>query len=520
MLIHFRKDITRTEIVRLALGLAFCLPVALDSSRAVAQAVHSPPIFPGRTSPLLLAPSAVPPEAAYTLGAGDLIRIDLFDVPEYSGDKGRYQVLVDGSLNLPLVGNVVVQGMTLKQAANELSARYARYFKRSLVTVSLLAPRPLRIGISGEVSSPGVYTVEPLKRDQQTGDSGTKFPTLTLALKTAGGVSQSANIRQIQVHRPQASGQIQTIQVDLWKMLKQGDLSQDLTLRDGDAIVVPVVSQVDLAESLQLADTSFAADKGKPLNVAIVGEVFRPGTYTLTGSARLSSTGIPAVASPGTADSGNEKGIIQSNGIPTVTRAIQIAGGIKPLANIRQIQIRRLTRTGAEQVIQVDLFRLLQAGDLTQDAVLQSGDTISIPLATQINTADAAQIASASFSPDRIRVNVVGEVRQPGVVQVPPGTPLNQALLAAGGFDTRRAHQKDVDLIRLNSDGTVVRRKIAINLAQGMNDVSNPEIRNNDVIIVRRSGLVKFTDTLGNVLSPVNSLFSISSFIQLFSPSD
>lgn len=46
---------------------------------------------------------------AYTLGAGDTISIEIFNVPEYSGAQ---QVLADGSVNLPVVGRVQVSGLT------------------------------------------------------------------------------------------------------------------------------------------------------------------------------------------------------------------------------------------------------------------------------------------------------------------------------------------------------------------------------------------------------------------------
>ncbi len=440
-------------------------------------------------------------ESSYVLGAGDRLQIDLFDVPEYSGENGRRQVLVDGTVNLPLLGSVSVRGMSLKQAESELSRRYARFYKRSAVTVTLLTPRPLSIGVLGEVSRPGTYTI-PLSSQ----DGGTQFPTLTRALQTAGGITQAADVRQVQIRRPQRVGAPQMITVDLLNYVQNGSLQQDVTLRDGDSISVVAAVNPNPAESLLLADTTFAGEKGRPVNVAIVGEVFRPGSYQVIGTnARTGAAGAPGTTPANTTNNADKP--------PTITQAIQAAGGIKPLADIRRIQIRRPTRSGAEQTININLLQLVQAGDLQQDVILQSGDTISIPTATDLTPADAAQIASASFSPDTIRVNIVGEVRQPGVVQVPPNTPMNQALLASGGFDNRRARKGRVELIRLNPDGTVVRRDISVDFAQGINDQTNPAMRNNDIIVVGRSGLTSVTDTLGTVLSP---LFSLSNFLRIF----
>ena len=447
-------------------------------------------------------PNPVPfEESSYALGAGDRLQIDLFDVPEYSGENGRRQVLVDGTINLPLLGSVSVRGLSLRQAESELSRRYARFFKRSAVTVTLLTPRPLSVGVLGEVSRPGTYTI-PLASQ----DGGTQFPTLTRALETAGGITQAADVRRVQIRRPQRVGAPQIITVDLLNYVQNGSLQQDVTLRDGDSISVVAAVNPNPAESLLLADTTFAGEKGRPVNVAIVGEVFRPGSYQVIGTnARTGAAGAPGTT-PGNITNNADKP-------PTITQAIQAAGGIKPLADIRRIQIRRPTRSGAEQTININLLQLVQTGDLKQDVILQSGDTISIPTATDLSPAEAAQIASASFSPDTIRVNIVGEVRQPGVVQVPPNTPMNQALLASGGFDNRRARKGRVELIRLNPDGTVVRRDISVDFAQGINDQTNPAMRNNDIIVVGRSGLTSVTDTLGTVLSPI---FSLSSFLRIF----
>lgn len=430
------------------------------------------------------------PLSAYTLGPGDRIRINIFQVDQYSGET---QVLVDGSLNLPVVGSVSVQGMTLEQTAAAISAQYARILRRPLVTISLVTPRPLQIGVAGEVNHPGSYKLTP---------EGDQLPTLTEVLELAGGITQAANIQQVQVRRPQRSGSDQVIAVDLQQLLQTGDLRYNLTLRDGDAVFIPTATQVDLADSAQLAAASFAADQSQPINIAVVGEVYRPGPYTVTGSARTGEAGVPGANTAGS--------------LPTVTRAIQVAGGIRPEADIRQIQIRRPTRDGSEQVIPINLWELLKSGDLRQDAILQEGDTVSVPTVTEINPTESAEVAAASFSPDTIRVNVVGETTRAGVVEVPPNTPLNQAVLAAGGFNNR-ARRSSVDLIRLNPDGSVSQRSISIDFAQGVNEATNPALHNNDIVIVRRSGIASFSDTLDTALNPLSQVFNVPFiFLRLF----
>jgi polysaccharide export outer membrane protein len=421
----------------------------------------------------------------YTLGPGDRVKIEVFKLTQYSGEN---QVLVDGTLNLPEVGNVQVEGMTLKEASEAVSARYAKILRYPIVTVSLLVPRPVRIGVSGEVNRPGSYTLP-------TTEGASQLPTVTRALQLAGGVTLAANLREVEVRRLSRFRGDQVIKVNLWAFLDAGDVRQDITLRSGDSVFIPTTTRANLNESVKVSSASFAPDRSQPLNIAIVGEVYRPGPYSVTAAARTGAAGE-------TGEAGS------TDRPPTITRAIQVAGGIKPQANIRQIQVRRPTKGGSEQVIDIDLWKLLKEGDLSQDLILQDRDTVVVPTAQAIDTAEATQIAAASFSPDSIRVNVAGEVKQPGVVRVSPNTPLNQAILAAGGFNVR-ARKKSVELIRLNPDGTVTRREVKIDFAKNINEETNPALRNDDIVVVNRSGLTAFSDNLGTIVSPINSFLSV-----------
>lgn len=432
-------------------------------------------------------------ESAYTLGAGDRIRIDVFRATQYGGEN---TVLVDGTLNLPIVGSIQVQGMTLQQAATAISQQYSQILKRPIVTVTLLTPRPVQVGVAGEVEHPGFYTLELEEAE---------VPTLAQVLEAAGGIRQSADLRRVEIRRRGVSGTTEVLTVDLWQFLQTGDLAYNMTLRDGDSIFIPTATEINFTESSQLADASFSTDETTPLNIAIVGEVFRPGSYTVTGSARTAEAGVPG-------------GTDSLKTPPTVTRAIQVAGGITPSADIREIQVRRTTRSGSQQTITLNLWKLLEAGDLSQDIILQNGDVINIPTATALDPAEATQIATASFSPDTIRVNVVGEVEDPGTVEIPPNTPLNQAILSAGGFNNRA--NQTVELVRLNPNGTVARQAIDVDFARSIDETMNPTLQNNDVIIVKRSGLATLSDTLGTATDPLSRFFTLFSiplnFFRLF----
>ena len=304
----------------------------------------------------------------YLLGAGDRLQISVFNAADYGGE---FSVLPGGVLNIPLIGEVSVAGLTLQQASAVLSTRLQEYVRRPRVTVSLLAARPLQVAIAGEVNRPGAYTLSAEGTTEGLNISAT--PTLTQAISKAGGITQAADIRDIVVARKQA-------------------------------------------------------------------------------------------------------------------------GATSAVAGDREIT--------------VDLWQLLKAGQIDADLPLQHGDRILIPTATALSPEDSVELASASFSPGEITVNVVGEVESPGSILVPPNTPLNQAVLSAGGFNLR-ARQSTVTLIRLNDNGSVAKQDIDIDFESGVSEDSNPPLRPNDTIVVSRNGLTTITDTLGTVLSPINNGFGL-----------
>ena len=169
---------------------------------------------------------------------------------------------------------------------------------------------------------------------------------------------------------------------------------------------------------------------------------------------------------------------------------------------MRSVQIKR---EGVPELIQVNLWDLVESGNLRQDVLLRDGDQIFIPTAQDINNAEVIALANTTFAPATITVNVVGEVASPGSLAVAPDTLLNQAILTAGGFNTR-ARSSRVELIRLHPNGTVSQQRVDINLAQDVNDQQNPILQDGDTIVVGRSSLAATSDTAGLIFSPLTNL--------------
>ncbi|MEH2328097.1 SLBB domain-containing protein [Nostoc sp.] len=474
-------------LIQPAVGMALLTAVnAAVSSASLAQGQPLPPT----TQPPITQTQL---DTNYSLGGGDLIRVNVFEVPEYTGE---YQIPPGGAINLPLIGSVSVLGLTTEQASDEIARRYARFLKRPLISVNLLSPRPINIFVAGEVTRPGAYT---LSLSGGAGNNpGVQYPTVLAALTTAQGVTLAADVTQVQLRRKIGRSSEQAVTIDLKELIQTGKLSQDITLRDGDTIVVPTATNFNVAESRNIFASNFAASQTTPRTVTIIGEVNRPGSYLVTPGNTDSQVG--ATPNSGTAS---------PTGLPNVTRVIQLAGGITAQADVRNLKLRRPTRTGSEQAIDINLWQLLQSGDANQDIIVQDGDTIVIPTATEIIPAEATQLATTTLSPTRIQVGVVGEVKRPGLTDVQPNSSLNQAILAAGGFNDARASSSAVDLIRLNPNGSVTKRIVKVDFSAGINEQTNPILRNNDVVLVNRSGSAKTGDTINTITGPLGIILNL-----------
>lgn len=218
-------------------------------------------------------PSPIDPN--YTLAPGDVISIFIRHILEggtpESGDSLRreraFLIPPGGDIHLPLIGNIHVQDLTLNEASELISQRYAFYVRDPDVTLRLITPRPLNIIVSGEVYRPGSHVIPIIV------DEGEPLPRVTQALKVAGGITTLADLRNVEVRR-QVKGQPEVIPIDLWALLQGMPENQDILLRDGDTILVPKVEAVNQEEIRQIGKASFSPDL---IQVYVGGEVDTPG---------------------------------------------------------------------------------------------------------------------------------------------------------------------------------------------------------------------------------------------------
>lgn len=252
---------------------------------------------------------------------------------------------------------------------------------------------------------------------------------------------------------------------------------------------------------LQRPDLQLAVARPRPLRVALVGEVERPGVYTLT-----------------TAEASRTEAAVSITGLPTLVDAIQKAGGITLRSDISSVELqRRIPAQGQPRFkrARVNLLALITEGDLQQNPLLFDGDVIRIRRATEQLEPLATELGATTLAPQDISVNVVGEVKSPGKVSVPANTPLMKAVLAAGNLDTWRAKRNQIELVRLNRNGTVTRRSYAFNLDQPVSPERNPPLINGDTIIVNRSSYAASVDAINAVAQPLTGLVNVFTLFRL-----
>lgn len=252
---------------------------------------------------------------------------------------------------------------------------------------------------------------------------------------------------------------------------------------------------------LQRPELLLRVVRPRPMRVALVGEVERPGIYTMSGNETTQTEGGPAIT---------------VSGLPSIVDAIQKAGGITLNADLRTVELQRRLPGDPPSFkrTRLDLLALVSEGDQLQNPLLFDGDTIRVGRAAE-PVAEAIELAAANLSPQVINVNVIGEVKTPGKLDLPASTPLMQAVLAAGGLETWRGKKTNIELVRLNRNGSVTRRRFRLDLAQGASNAQNPPLRDNDTVIVHRSSLAVASDAIGAISTPISGLVNIWTLFRL-----
>ncbi len=304
--------------------------IQFDPSAAPPSAAPSPSATPSLTSPVERDASS-----EYLLGAGDRIEVSVYGFDEYTGPLS---VLPDGTISLPLVGNVPAAGRTTDQLAQELAVVLDRVLVSPYVSVRLNSLRPVVVNVSGEVYRPGPVELQNATNVALAEAVSFASPSVSEALVQAGGVTRTADIREVVVMRSQPNGEITRTKVNLWDSLWSETLPAELLLRDGDLVFVPSADDGSTIDSRLLARSSLSPDT---VRVRVVGEVTRPGEVQVPPNSSLSS-------------------------------AVATAGGPTDDAKLSQVAFVRMNDSG--QVLQ----EVVDLSNLVDTYQVQDGDVIVV----------------------------------------------------------------------------------------------------------------------------------------------
>ena len=263
---------------------ATCTGLVPGGAAAAPDTVPSPaiaqttPVSPPSALPASsLAPSALAAPAAeraspdvvrddYRLGAGDALRIQVFQSPDLTVEA---RISEAGVLSYPLIGAVRVAGLSVSELEQHLAERLrqGRFLQSPQVTVNVTAFRSQQVSVLGNVARPGRYPIE------------TTGMRLSEMVSMAGGVGPTGADEVVLVTR--RSGQAARLEVDLAAMFASGDLARDPALQAGDLIYVGRAPQYYIYGQVQRPGM-YGVDRGLTVAQAIA----KGGGLTLRGTDR------------------------------------------------------------------------------------------------------------------------------------------------------------------------------------------------------------------------------------------
>lgn len=175
------------------------------------------------------------PDRSPILRPGFLVRVSVLVSGKREIDAEVKRVSDNNILELPLVGPVPVEGVSLRKLNEILQTRYAEFFiNPQVVAEFVVEERPDAISpwgsvvVLGRVRTPGRVNIPP-----------TQDLTVSGAIQQAGGLDTSARTSAIRLTRKKDDGKTERITIDFTAVGQHGELENDLLLKPGDLIFVP-----------------------------------------------------------------------------------------------------------------------------------------------------------------------------------------------------------------------------------------------------------------------------------------
>jgi protein involved in polysaccharide export with SLBB domain len=256
--------------------------------------------------------------AEYKIGPGDILEITYWEanVPK----KEEIVIRPDGKISFGFVEDLPVNGLTVTQLDDLLTKHIRKFIRKPRIDIIVKEYNSKFITLLGAIGGRNVSAKGPGKYLLKG------KTTLIEKLTMAGGPSVNADLSNVSIRRKNG----ESITLNLFKAIHQGDPSKDFVLNDGDVVFISTLSENDH-------------------RVYVFGEVEKPGSYTFKEHNKIRLIDI-----------------------------ISEAGGTTAFASKSNTKIVRGDITRPE-IITANLSNLLEDGDQSQNVALASGDLVYVP---------------------------------------------------------------------------------------------------------------------------------------------
>ena len=169
----------------------------------------------------------------YRISPGDILQISVWGIEDLKLEG--IAVREDGKIAFPLVGEVQAVGLLPRELMQAISSELEGYVNNPKVMVNIVKYHTTRIYVVGEVGRPGLYELE-------------KQHDLMDAISIAGGYTKDAAKKKVIVISKNAINH--PVQVNLLDILKKGDMSQNVSLKDGDIVYLTDNNRIDFSRDV------------------------------------------------------------------------------------------------------------------------------------------------------------------------------------------------------------------------------------------------------------------------------
>ena len=247
----------------------------------------------------------VPVGPDYIMGTDDSFTIHLWGKVE---ETHHATVSRDGTITLPRLGTLNIDGLTFSELKKFLNNKYKEYYPDFTMSITMGNLKVINIFMVGELNRPGTYNLSSLS-------------TVVSALFASGGPSKNGSLRNINVLK---NGELLKT-IDLYEFFINGSKGDDISLKQGYTVHVPVIGPT----------------------AAISGLVKRPAIYELKGN-------------------------------QTLEELIEMAGGVMPTGRLQNVIVERITEHQRRVVISFDLDQSKNETSQNLKTVIEDGDLIKI----------------------------------------------------------------------------------------------------------------------------------------------